>query len=256
MNKQNNGLVNVAMVGYYNTLPFLFGLEKSNQFNLILDIPSKCIEYYINGEADIALVPVATLLERNDYKIISKYCIGCSGEVGTVCVFSNSPISEVTKIYLDQDSRTSQKLVEVLCKRHWFINPKLEECNVRNINSSDLNPDEGVLMIGDKVFSADKSFNYSYDLGAEWNTHSGLPFTFAVWIAREDVNDDVIATLNLEIGKGVNNMEKVLKQNKSLATKIKLDEYFKKYIDYRFDTEKQKALQLFFDYNQHEMPIP
>ena len=74
------------MVGYYNTLPFLHGLEQQNTFDIRLDIPSKCITYFDSGDVDIALVPVGNLLERSDYEIITDFCIGCVGEVRTVCL--------------------------------------------------------------------------------------------------------------------------------------------------------------------------
>lgn len=238
------------MVGYYNTLPFLFGLEKSNAFNLILDIPSKCMDYYISGEADVALVPIGTLLNRTDFKIVTDYCIGCNGAVRTVCLFSNNKVGNITKVYLDKDSRTSQLLVKVLCERIWRIDPLFEEIDVRHIKSHTLDSNEAVLMIGDKVFGAESTFKYRYDLGIEWQRMTDLPFAFAVWIARENVSLEIIEKLNLTLSRGVDNIEEVLIQNKALATKIDLSEYFKKYIDFQYDEAKQKALQLFFEMNQ------
>ena len=156
------------MVGYYNTFPFLYGLKQNDSYNLILDIPSKCMDYFDRGEADIALVPVAALLERTDYEIVTDYCIGCIGAVRTVSLFSNDDLEDITKIYLDKDSRTSQLLVKTLCENSWNILPSFEECNVRNLNSKELNSNEAVLMIGDKVFELEDSYKYNYDLGVEW----------------------------------------------------------------------------------------
>ena len=237
------------MVGYYNTLPFLLGLEENDSFNLILDIPSKCMNYYSNGEADIALVPVATLLNRSDYNIITDYCIGCDGAVRTVCLYTNSQLDQVTKIYLDKDSRTSQLLVKVLSEHSWNIYPEFEECNAKEFLPSSLKANEAVLMIGDKVFAREESFTYTYDLGLEWQKLTGLPFTFAVWIARENVDLSVIEELNKSVGIGVNDIKAVLKKNQALATKIELSEYFKSYIDFHFDDNKKEALNLFSEYN-------
>jgi len=240
--------LNVAMVGYYNTLPFLYELERSNAFNLILDIPSKCMDYYNAREADIALVPVATILDRSDFRLITDYCIGCVGSVRTVCLFTNSDLSSVSKIYLDKDSRTSQLLTKLLCERSWNIDPTFEECNAREIHPDDLKSNEAILMIGDKVFEKEEAYKNIYDLGVEWQTLTGLPFTFAVWIARDHVSEEVINKLNKAIGFGVNNIEKVLEQHKELATKIDLSEYFKEYIDFHFDARKREALSLFSDF--------
>ena len=85
-----------------------------------------------------------------------------------------------------------------------------------------------------------------------WNGKklTGLPFAFAVWIARRDVDPVKLQELNHALSLGVNNMDAVLKENKTLATKIELSEYFNTYIDFHFDSEKEKALELFFELNR------
>lgn len=236
------------MVGYYNTLPFLFGLKQNKDFNLILDVPSKCIEYYSNGEADIALVPVATLLGRSDFNIITDFCIGCNGSVRTVCLFSNTEITSVKKIYLDKDSRTSQNLVKILCDRHWKIKPQFVECEVRGLGAENLTQGDAVLMIGDKVFGKEEEFEYSFDLGIEWKKLTGLPFAFAVWIAKKEVDQSIVEKLNYTISIGLDNLELVLEKYSDLVGEIDLEEYFSEYIDFSFDDDKKKALELFFEY--------
>jgi chorismate dehydratase len=243
------------MVGYYNTLPFLYGLQDNSLFNLILDIPSKCMDYYSEGAADIALVPIASLLDRSDYKIITDYCIGCNGSVRTVSLFSNDDLQTVNKIYLDEDSRTSQKLVKILCERFWKIEPIFEEINVRNIRPEILKSNEAVLMIGDKVFEMEESFKYNYDLGVEWKKFTNLPFAFAVWISRKQTHPEIIKELNNALSIGVENISLVLQKHSSLAMKIKLSEYFSQFIDYHLDKDKKEALEIFFSFNQKAIPI-
>ena len=236
----------IAMVNYYNTLPFLYGLEEDSQFNLIMDIPSRCMTYFESDEADIALVPVATLLHKEDYQIITDYCIGCEGKVKTVCLFSNVDIQSVEKIYLDKDSRTSQLLVKVLCEKYWQINPVFVEVDVRNMNAKTLGVSEAVLMIGDKVFGKENEFKCSYDLGEEWKKMTGLPFAFAVWVARPEIPKEAILRLNGMISKGVNAIDKVVEKHRNLDLKFNLDQYFQKYIDYNFKSDKKESLDLFF----------
>ena len=255
MEVEKDDIINVAMVGYYNTLPFLYGLQENSLFNLILDIPSKCMDYYSTGSADIALVPVATLLNRTDYEIITDYCIGCNGSVRTVSLFSNDDLQSLNKIYLDEDSRTSQQLVKILCERFWNINPSFEETNVKSIRSENLKQNEAVLMIGDKVFEAEESFRYSYDLGIEWKKFTNLPFAFAVWISRKQINPAIVNELNKALSRGVENINLVLQKHNSLAMKIDLSEYFSRYIDFHFDQDKKEALNLFFSFNQKAIPV-
>ncbi len=240
--------LNIAMVGYHNTLPFLYGLEKArDHYHLILDVPSKCMDYYKNSEADVALVPVATLLEleAEDYRLITDYCIGCVGAVGTVCLYAHLPIDKLDTIWLDSDSRTSQLLTKVLCEHHWGIDVKFEEIDARTINHKDVPQNTGVLMIGDKAFGADNDYVYTYDLGVEWQSMTNLSFVFAVWIAKPHVDDEKIAELNKNLALGVDNIEIVLEHNQSLANKVNLRSYFEKYIDYTYDQDKKRAFELY-----------
>lgn len=243
------------MVGYFNTLPFLHGLKNNSNFNLILDIPSKCMDYFESMKADIALVPIATLLDRKDYNIITDYCIGCNGVVRTVSLFSNTQIKEVNKIFLDTDSRTSQKLVKILCANLWHIEPEFIECDVRGMRPTDLKANEAVLMIGDKVFGKEEAFQFNYDLGEEWKNLTGLPFAFAVWISRQAVDPKIIDDLNQTIGLGVDNIDEVVKDNNTVASYINLSDYFKSNIDFKLDSKKKKAFELFFEYNAVELNV-
>ena len=239
---------NLAMVNYYNTLPFTFGLKEIDDFNMIMDIPSKCMGHFQRGDADIALVPVATLINQNNYRIITDYCIGCEGEVRTVAVFSKTDIRDIKKIYLDQDSRTSQLLVKILCRNYWKIDPQFEQTNVRKIDIKDISEDTAILMIGDKVFDVEGTFEFEYDLGEIWRKMTGLPFTFAVWIARENVPESIIEDLNKSLSIGVNDIQGVIEQNQHLDLRFNLNDYFKKHIDYHFDKAKKEALKLYYDY--------
>ena len=84
----------VSCVSYLNSKPFIYGLEnsellKSGALELSLDIPSRCAQKLISKEAQIGLVPAATLNYLNDYSVISNFCIGAVGAVNSVFLFSN-----------------------------------------------------------------------------------------------------------------------------------------------------------------------
>ena len=72
-----------------------------DEIELVTDYPASIADMLINGEVDLALVPVATIPLLKTYHIISNYCIGCKGEVASVCLFSDVPIDEIDTILLD-----------------------------------------------------------------------------------------------------------------------------------------------------------
>ncbi len=81
----------------------------------------------LENEIDVGLVPVAIIPEMKEHHIISDYCIGCDGEVASVCLFSEAPLREIKKILLDYQSRTSVELLKLLLKEYWKLNVELEQ---------------------------------------------------------------------------------------------------------------------------------
>ena len=57
-------MVRIAAVSYLNTLPFIYGLKHSRLIDTIdldLDYPAACAKKLINGDVDLALVPVVVI---------------------------------------------------------------------------------------------------------------------------------------------------------------------------------------------------
>lgn len=176
----------VAIVSYLNTLPFIYGIEQAApRLSAVLTtcVPSECARMIRDGEADIALVPVAVIPSLTHCKIITNFCISAENEVRTVELLSNTPIKLIKKIYLDSHSRTSAQLVQIIAREKWEIDPIWVDnlpCNPENIVYG-----EALMCIGDKVFELEGKFDCNVDLAAEWIEHTGLPFVFAAWVATE-----------------------------------------------------------------------
>ena len=115
-------MLKVSAVSYLNSVPFIYGLKQSeliHNIDLQLDYPSICADKLINGNVNLALVPVAVIPKLKDSYIISDYCIGAVGAVDTVCLYSDVPITEIKSIGLDYQSLTSVALLKVLLKEYW-----------------------------------------------------------------------------------------------------------------------------------------
>ena len=76
-----------------------------NEIELVFDYPANIAHRLLNNEIDIGLVPVAVLPAMQEYHIVADYCIGCKGEVASVCLFSNVPLYEIETILLDYQRR-------------------------------------------------------------------------------------------------------------------------------------------------------
>ena len=157
----------VSCVSYLNSKPFIYGIENSEllhhgEIELSLDIPKRCAEKLIMKEADIGLVPVATLALLDEYQIISKFCIGAVGAVHSVCLYSDVPLHEIDSIILDYQSLTSVNLTRILCKHYWKISPEFIQGDKDYIN--DISNQKAGVIIGDRTFQLLDRYRYTYDL--------------------------------------------------------------------------------------------
>ncbi len=231
----------LACVEYYNTLPFLHGLSlldsRSTDVELLLGPPSLCSQHFVDGTADIALIPVGALDRVDDYRLLDSYCIGCDGEVDTVAILSQVPIQSVSELHLDPQSNTSNRLVQILCHEYWQIFPQYVS------QSNDYNQ-ESILAIGDKVFDLESNYQYKYDLGAAWKAHTGLPFVFAVWIARDTVSTQVTDEIDIAFGKGMDQPELWIPDHLQHQS-TQLMTYLTQNIVFTFDDSLREALNLF-----------
>ncbi|MCO4294421.1 menaquinone biosynthesis protein [Solitalea sp. MAHUQ-68] len=230
----------VSAVSYTNTKPFLYGLEHSNvldKLELSLDIPADCAQKLIDDKADVGLIPVAALLRLPYYEIIGDYCIGATGAVNSVFIFSDVPVQQISTICLDPQSRTSNNLARILMKKYWNIDPViLQEGEA-----------DAQVLIGDRTFGRKQEFNYAYDLAEEWMNFTGLPFAFAVWTANKPVNEQLKAELNKALAYGVDHRVDLLKTMDKRAD-FDIDDYLLHKIDYVFDDKKHQALNLYLEF--------
>jgi chorismate dehydratase len=235
----------IVMVNYLNSKPFEFGLmnsEAKDIFEICAANPAQCAAAIQNDKADIALIPVGALLDMSDYQIITPYCIGCDGDVRTVCLMSHQPINECKTLVLDDHSRTSFLLSQILIREVFKKDIPIKKADVQHYQPQD---GDIILMIGDKVFDREKDFKYNYDLGALWKEMTGLPFVFAVWITKSHIETDAIDLLNDAFDTGIKNLDEVIAKESS--ENLDLYFYFHHNISYDLDDKKQAALKLFFE---------
>ena len=243
--------IRISAVSYLNTKPFVYGLQHSDlirRIDLSLDIPSLCASKLTTDLVDIGLIPVAAIADVPNAHIISDYCIASSGKVRTVVLLSDVPLSEITKIVLDYQSRTSVQLVRILAERYWEIDPLWENGQPGYIESS-IDKTTAIVVIGDRVFETEKRFTYCYDLGEAWKIFTGYDFVFACWVANKPIDIEFISEFNRTLADGLLHLEDVIGECEEAYHDYHLNEYFYKNISFAFDDSKRKGLELFLKLN-------
>ncbi|MEM6722616.1 MAG: menaquinone biosynthesis protein [Bacteroidota bacterium] len=247
--------LNISLVSYWNTLPFLHGLRQNGldkQFNIETNIPSKCAEKLINGQSDIGLVPVAAIPSIQNAQIISDYCIGSVGPVGTVCLYAKQPLDQLDTILLDYESRTSVRLTEILLRDYWDWKGQLSPATVGY--ESQINGRTGALIIGDRAIEALPHFEFVYDLGEAWTNWTKRPFVFAAWVANKPVSLEIKTALNAAFDVGMKAVPMLSNNPDYPYPHFSLERYYTDFISYRLDAAKQGALDLFLSKLGYALP--
>jgi chorismate dehydratase len=239
--------VNISAVAYLNAAPFVYGLQRSPFIEgaaLSLDIPAIGAQKLLSGQVDIALTPVAAIPHTPDFKIVTDYCIGATGEVASVAIFSRDPVDRLHTIYLDSHSRTSVALVQLLAREYWRISPRFAPLKSYD-GMTELEGGAGYLLIGDKTFAARRRFTFVYDLAQAWINYVGKPFVFAAWVAKKDVMPSTIALLNEALRFGVEHVEEVCREAQPRYSDVDVVGYLTSNISYPLDAAKREGMELF-----------
>jgi chorismate dehydratase len=194
----------IAAVRYLNARPLIYGLDQASDLRLIVDVPSKLIDSLRSGEADVALLPVIDYQKLEGLRIIPAGGIGSDGETLTVRIFSKRKISDITVLACDPDSHTSVALARVLLAERFGVTPEFVGLENKSADAQ--------LLIGDKVVCQEHhGFDYQLDLGEAWKNLTGLPFVFAAWTARPNLDAPQLAH-RLETAKrnGLAHVEQII----------------------------------------------
>jgi len=176
--------LSVGSVSFLNARPLIHGLDSSDDLKLSLDVPAKLLEGLRAQRYDVALLPVIDYQRMENLRIVPSGGIGCDGPTLTVRLFSQQPIEQTRVLACDPDSHTSVALARIVFAERYGITP--EFIDLRHAQGG---PGETRLLIGDKVVCEEPAgFEHQLDLGAAWKEMTGLPFVFAVWIARDGID--------------------------------------------------------------------
>ena len=237
--------IKVGIVGYLNTRPLLYGLKLSpiaDEIELIEETPARLADLLMRDEIDVGLIPVAVIPQLKEYFIVGEYCIGTETEVASVCLFSDVPLTEIQKVYLDHESRSSAALLLWLMKEYWGINPEIIQASDDTYRKEIKGTTAG-LVIGDRAFEQRKISTFIYDLASEWRAITGLPFVFAVWISNKPLPETFIRQFNQANSIGLNHIDEIVEAQQFDLFDLK--KYYTLHLSYKLDDRKKRGMELF-----------
>lgn len=234
--------IKVGIVNYLNTKPLLYGLQNlpiHKQIELTGDYPANVARKLLEGEIDLGLVPVAILSKLPEYYIVGNHCIGTEGEIASVALFSDVPMQEIKKVYLDYQSRTSAALLKYLMQESWGINPSIIETTGEDYRKEIKETTAG-LVIGDRAFEQRKISTFIYDLGSEWRSITGLPFVFAAWVSLKPLSESFIHEFDAANAAGLQKIDEIVAATPFDLFDLK--KYYSLHLSYQLDERKKKGM--------------
>jgi chorismate dehydratase len=181
--------VRVGQIPYLNCEPFFYGLALDG-VELCPMPPSSMGPLAQTGGLDAA--PFSLIQSfglRDKYEILGDMGISVKGPVRSILFYSRVPIGELSgaQIGVTQESATAVQLMKVLLEQRHGVRPD-------EYIGLDAPVQDAFLLIGDEALVTHDhvdGYPYCYDLSDEWLDWNGLPFVFAVWMVRRDMDADV-----------------------------------------------------------------
>ncbi len=181
----------VGSPAYLVARPLDLGLEGEPGVELVRAEPARLVEGLREGSLDVALCSAIELYQRPGYRYLDGPAVTGLGEVKSIQVFLQRPLSMVRWVVLDPASRSAQALTRIVLPRRLQAEPRFLEIppggDPREA-ALELEADAW-LSIGDRALrlalapDAPPTFSPS----AAWSEDFGLPFVFALWIVRPGV---------------------------------------------------------------------
>jgi chorismate dehydratase len=181
-------VIRIGAVNYLNTKPLIHDLEHlAPDAELVLDLPSRLADLLEQERLDVALIPVIEYFRHGGYSVVPNIAIASNGPVLSVTLFSRVPWASIRRVALDEGSRTSATLAQVLLRHRHGVRPEVVALPLQE--DAEHSDADAVLLIGDRAMRAClPGFAHAYDLGQEWHDWTGLPFVYAVWAVRPGVD--------------------------------------------------------------------
>ncbi|MBW3540506.1 MAG: menaquinone biosynthesis protein [Planctomycetes bacterium] len=247
------GRARIGAVAYLNSKPLIEGLSAlAPEAELQLDYPSRLADRLAAGELDVALVPSFELFGNSDYEVVSDACVATRGAVLSVKLYSRVPPVEIRRLALDEGSRTSAALVQILLAERYGVRPQTEPLPL-GAGVGDSTAD-AVLVIGDRAMHEPaERFHAVWDLGSEWLDWTGLPFVFAVWAGRrESAGGKLDEALAAARDHGLEHIGRIARREaRSLGIpETVAREYLTQNLHFHLGPAEQRGLKLF-----HELAV-
>jgi len=165
--------------------------ELAQRYEVNWMLPSQCADQLASGEADIGLVPIASLATTPGLRILPGCTIASKHSVRSLLLVrrASQPLTTLRSVAADTASRTTIAYTRILF--HKWGNPDVPFIPMAAELDAMLEHADAAILIGDPALMAleERANRFErtgeelvyHDLAQEWRALTGLPFVSAVW---------------------------------------------------------------------------
>lgn len=200
-------MMRVGRIPYINCYPIYGAIDRGLvplDAELVSGTPTQLNALSAEDALDVSVVSAVEYARASSrYLLLPDLAISCDGPVRSVMLFSRLPVESLggRRVVISRSSMTSAALLRLLFREVWAVEPEFTggDAEVSDLARFAGEEHDARLVIGDAALllgahahggehaRAVPTYPHVYDLGAEWKAWTGLPFVFAVWVARRAV---------------------------------------------------------------------
>src|SRR5882762_1029927 len=197
----NTNLPRIAASSYLNTAPLIWSFLHGSQ----------------RGEVDAALVPVIEYQRMPQVLLVPDVCVGSKNAVrSVVLVTRRNNLQKVERVALDESSRTSVALVQIIFRE--FLGFEPQWISAAPDLKAMLMAADAALVIGDPAMKIPRDQFRVFDLATLWHEFTGCGFVFAMWMVRSD-RAEKVRTIDFAAARdeGLAHFDQVIAENETLV---------------------------------------
>jgi chorismate dehydratase len=257
----------IAAINFLNPAPLMWDFEHppldsalAQRYQIDRMSPAECTDRLAAGQADIGLVPIASLAVNPALRILPGCTIASKHRVRSLLLVhrASRPLTALRSVAADSASRTTLAYARILF-HHWG-NPAVPFIPASADLDAMLDQADAAILIGDPALLAleERANRFErtreplvyLDLAQEWRAITGLPFVSAVWgAAHGSLLDERIADdLNQSRIHGQQNIDALVAEwsNKLPISEETIRTYLTANIHYVLDEECIEGMRVFF----------
>jgi chorismate dehydratase len=246
----------VGSVPYLNAVPLTRGLEDEIQFVP----PSQLGAMLREKKLDAALLSVTEVLLNDTYDVLDDIAIASLGEVKSVFLAHRRPIEDARQIYCDTASLTSVNLLRVLLAERG-LKPEFVPLPGYDVAREY----DHVLLIGNPAIDflrassskgGEEPSHEIWDLGAAWFEMTKLPFVYAVWALRRDVDTrELRRKLREAKSFGLDTLDHIINTRSEYDLEFRRD-YLGWHIHFHLGADEKRGMARFVELLRQHHPGP